>query len=219
MALNARIILVDDHPIVRQGLKTLIELELDCTVVAEADNGLEALRLTAQMKPDLLVIDLLMPGMNGLDVARRVRQQVPDTRVMVLSMHADDAYVREALKAGASAYVLKEAKASEFIHAIREVLAGRRYLSHPLAERVIDTYLVQPNDATFERHDSLTAREQEILLLTALGHTAGEIAEQLGIGVRTVESHRTSVMRKLELKNQTDLIRFAIKRGIIPLDG
>jgi DNA-binding NarL/FixJ family response regulator len=212
------IVLADDHHVVRQALRTMLETELDCQVVGEAADGSEAIRLVEQLKPSLLVVDMVMPGIYGLEVIRRVRQRAPQTRIVVLSMHADEAYVREALRAGATAYVLKESKAAEFLLAVREAAAGRRYLSAPLSERAIDAYIVQTADVPLDPYETLTNRERDILYLVAEGRTTAEIAERLSIGVRTVESHRGSMMRKLGLQTQADLIRFALRRGIISID-
>lgn len=213
------IVLADDHHVVRQGLRTLLQTELDCSVVGEASDGLEAVELVERLRPLVLVVDMMMPGLSGLEVTRRVRQRVPQTQVMLLSMHADDAYVREALRSGAVAYVLKEAKAAEFVHAVREAAHGRRYLSAALAQRAIEAYVQQSPETTLDLYETLTARERDVLHLAAEGATNAEIAARLTIGVRTVESYRISMMRKLGLRNQTDLIRYALRRGILPLES
>jgi len=151
-------------------------------------------------------------------VVRRVQQLAPATRVVVLSMHADELYVRDALRAGATAYVLKESQASEFVQAVREASQGRRYLSHALSERMIERYIQQEGMSADDPYELLTERERAVLQLAALGHTAAEIAAQLSLSSRTVETYRTNVLQKLDLRNQTDLVRYAIKRGIISLD-
>lgn len=212
------IVLADDHHVVREGLKTLLETELGCVVVGEAADGFEAMALVERLRPDVLVVDVLMPGLTGLEVTRRVRQYAPQTRVVVLSMHSDESYVREALRAGATAYVLKEAKATEFVQAVREAAAGRRYLSTALSERAIEAYIQQIEATTTDLYEMLTTRERDVLHLAAQGHTAAEIAEQLSIGIRTVETYRANLMRKLGLRTQTDLIRYALRRGIIALE-
>jgi len=212
------IVLADDHHVVRQGLRVLLESALPCTVVGEAADGRAAVALVERLHPALLVVDMLMPDLNGLEVIRRVRMTSPQTGIVVLSMHADEGYVREALRAGATAYVLKEARADEFVHAIREAAAGRRYLSQPLSERALDAYIEQVERPNLDPYDALTARERDILHLSVQGSTTIEIAERLTISSRTVEGHRASVLRKLGLRNQTDLVRFALRRGIIPMD-
>jgi DNA-binding NarL/FixJ family response regulator len=213
-----KIILADDHHVVRQGLRTLLEAVLSCTVVGEAADGREAVAMVARLKPDVLVVDMLMPDLNGLEVIRRIQEDNHNTRIVVLSMYADEGYVREALRAGAHAYVLKEARADEFILAVREAVAGRRYLSPPLSERAITSYVRQVGGSTQEAHDSLSVRERDVLYLSAQGYTATQIAERLAISSRTVESHRGNMMRKLGLQTQTDLLRYALRHGIISLD-
>ena len=212
------IVLADDHHVVREGLKSLLETELGCVVAGEAADGFAAAALAERLKPDVLVIDMMMPGLTGLEVTRRVRQRAPQTRIVVLSMHADESYVREALRAGATAYVLKESKAAEFVQAVREAAAGRRYLSPALSERAIEAYIQQTEAATSDLYELLTDRERDVLHLAAQGHTGAEIAERLSIGARTVESYRANLMRKLGLRTQTDLIRYALRRGIISLE-
>jgi two-component system, NarL family, response regulator NreC len=213
------IVLADDHQVVRSGLRSLLEAELGARIVAEASDGLEALRLVERLQPDILIVDLMMPGLGGLEVARRVQQHVPHMRVIILSMHAAESYVREALHAGAIGYVLKEAPAAEVVQAVRAAADGRRFLSPALSERLIDAYIQQSSATTDDPYDLLTDREREVLYLAALGHTAPEIAERLVLSVRTVENYRAGVLRKLDLRNQTDLVRYAIKRGIIALDA
>lgn len=212
------IVLADDHRIVREGLRVLLEAERDFSVVGDAGDGLTAIRLVDSLKPDVLLLDLMMPGLNGQEVARKVHKCSLQTRVVVLSMHSSEPYVMEALRNGAAGYVLKDASGADLIHAVREVIAGRRYLSPPLSERAIDAYQEKAKTVAWERYDMLTTRERETLQLVAEGHTNNEIASRLGIGSRTAETHRTNLMRKLQLRTQTDLIKYAIERGIIPLD-
>ena len=212
------IVLGDDHRVVREGLRALLEAELDFSVVGDAGDGLKAIQLVESLKPDILLLDLMMPGLNGHEVARKVRKSSPPTRVVVLSMHSSEPYVMEALRNGAAGYVLKDGSGADLIHAVREVMAGRRYLSPPLSERAIDAYQEKARSAAWERYDMLTTRERETLQLVAEGHTNHEIASRLGIGLRTAETHRTNLMRKLQLRTHTDLIKYALERGIIPLD-
>jgi two-component system, NarL family, response regulator NreC len=214
------ILLADDHRIVREGFRALLEAEPDFQIVAETGDGLEAVRLVEQHKPQVLVLDLMMPGLNGMEVARQVSQRAPRTRIVVLSMHANEAYVLEALKNGASAYVLKDASAAELVRAVREANAGRRYLSPPLSEPAIDSYIQRARTSdSLDLYDTLTNREREVLQLAAEGHTNVEIANRLFISPRTVETHRSNAMHKLGLRSQTELVRFALQRGILPLEG
>lgn len=212
------IVLVDDHPIVRQGLRALLEAEPGFRIAGEAGEGIEAAKLVERLQPDVLVLDLMIPGLNGLEVTRQVRQRSPRTRIVILSMHANEAYVLEALRNGATGYVLKGATATELVQAIREVSAGMRYLSPPLSERAIEAYVQKANTAPLDLYETLTSREREILQLTAEGYSATEIADRLSISSRTVETHRANLMRKLGLRTQTDLIRYALRRGILPME-
>ncbi len=209
------IFLADDHPVLRQGLRALLELEQDFSIVGEAGDGLEAVQLVERLRPDVLVLDLMLPGLPGLEVTRQVCQRCPQTRVVILSMYASEAYVLEALKAGARAYVLKKSTASELVHAIREILAGRRYLSPPLSERAIEAYL-QKVKPTLDPLETLTAREREVLHLVAGGLTNAQVAARLCLSRRTVEMHRKNIMRKLQLRTALDLVRYAARRGLLP---
>ena len=216
--MTTTIMLADDHKIVRQGLRALLEAEPDFHLVGEAGDGLEAVQLAARLCPDVLVLDLMMPGLGGLEVTLQVGKRSPQTRVIILSMHADEAYVLEALRNGAAGYVLKESSADELVQAVREVVAGRRFLSSPLSERAIDAYVSKAQEVALDRYETLTAREREVLHLAAEGHTNAEIADRLSISSRTAETHRANMMRKLALRSQTDLIRYALRRGIIPME-
>jgi DNA-binding NarL/FixJ family response regulator len=212
------ILLADDHTVVRQGLRAVLEAEPDLRVIGEAGNGLEVVRLAGRLHPDVLVLDLMMPGLNGLEVIRSVKKLVPKTHVVVLSMHANEAYVLEALKNGASAYVLKDSSADELVKAVREAAANRHYLSPPLSDSAIEAYVESAGATAMDAYDSLTSREREVLQLAAEGHTNAEIGKRLFISPRTVEIHRANMMQKLGLRSQTNLIRYALKRGILPID-
>ena len=212
------ILLADDHHIVRQGLKSLLENEPHFRLVGEAGDGIEAVRLAERLKPDVLITDVMMPGLSGLEVARQVTKNIPKTRVVMLSMYTNDAYVFEALKNGASAYVLKDSQASDLVKAVREVAAGRSYLSPPLSETSLELYARKMKSALDDPYDLLTTREREVLQMVAEGRTSIEIANRLFISPRTAEGHRANLMRKLSLQNHTDLVLFALKRGILPLD-
>lgn len=213
-----RIMLADDHQVVRQGLQALLNSEPDFDVVGETGDGLNVLPLVERLEPNVLVVDLMMPGLGGLEVTRQVSQQVPQTRIIILSMHANEAYVLEALKNGAVGYVLKDSSAAELVKAVRLVVDGQRYLSPPLSERAIEAYLQKAQEVISDRYESLTPREREVLYLAAEGNTNAEIAEMLSISPRTVETHRANMMHKLDLNSQTDLIRYALRRGILPLE-
>ncbi len=212
------LVLADDHHLVREGLRALLEAEPDMDVVGEAADGLGAVQLVERLRPDMIIVDLMMPDLNGLEVARHISQHIPETRIIILSMHANEAYVLEALRNGASAYILKDSRANDLITAVREVAAGRHYLSPPLSERAIDAYIEKSRSAALDPYETLTTREREILHLTARSYSASEIAARLSVSPRTVETHRANLMRKLDLHTQTDLIRYALRRGIIPLD-
>ena len=210
------VILADDHAIVRHGLRTLLENEPGISLVGEADDGLAAIRLVEQLRPDILIVDLMMPGLSGLEVTRQVRKCSPQTRIIVLSMHANEAYVLEALRHGALGYVLKGSQVRDLVQATQQVAAGRRYLSPPLSERAIEVY-VQKAEATavLDDYEILSTRERQVLHLAAEGRTNAEIGARLFISPRTAETHRARLMRKLGLQSHTELILYAIRRGLI----
>jgi DNA-binding NarL/FixJ family response regulator len=216
--MSVTIVLADDHHVMRQGLRMVLEAQEHFHVVAEAGNGLDAIALVERFKPCVLIVDVMMPGLNGLEVTRQVRQRASRTRVIVLSMYSNEAYVLEALRHGAAGYVLKEAQADELVHAVHEVAAGRRYLSPPLSERAIEAYLQKAQDTGLDPYETLTTREREVLQLAAEGRTNGDIAAALYISPRTVETHRANVMRKLGLQHQADMIRYALQRGLLPIE-
>jgi DNA-binding NarL/FixJ family response regulator len=208
------LLLADDHQIVRQGLRELLKRELDFRLVGEAANGLEAIRLVERLRPDVLVLDLMLPGLNGLEVARRVGRASARTRIVILSMHSNDAYVVNALQAGAMGYVLKESSSEDLVAAIRHVHHGRRYLSPAISESALTLYQQKSKSQALDPYESLTPREREVLQLTAEGLSGNEISARLFISPRTVESHRKHLTEKLSLRNQKDLIRFAIERRL-----
>lgn len=214
------ILLADDHRVVREGFRALLENEPDFQIVGEAGDGLEAVRLAERLEPSVVVMDLTMPGLNGLEVVRQISQRSRRCRIVVLSMHSNEGYVLEALRNGASAYVLKDSSSADLVRAVREALEGRRYLSPPLSQPAIDAYIERAQKGeTFDRYETLTSREREVLQLGAEGNTNAEIAARLFVSSRTVETHRANAMRKLGLRSQTDLIRYALQRGILPLEG
>ncbi|GAB4117485.1 MAG: response regulator transcription factor [Roseiflexaceae bacterium] len=214
---NLTIILADDHHVVRQGLRALLEYSLDCTIVGEASDGQTAIELVQALQPHVLVIDMVLPKQSGIEAIQIIRQVAPNTRIVVLSMHGDESYVREALRAGATAYVLKESDASEFVRAIQHAAEGRRYLGPPLNERALDAYIMQSMETPFDPSETLTSREREVLQLAAMGKTSAEIASQLFLSVRTIETYRTRMMQKLGLRTQVDLVRYALRQGIISI--
>jgi DNA-binding NarL/FixJ family response regulator len=212
------IVLADDHHIVRQGLRALLESEPSFRLLGETGDGLEAVRLVERLRPQVLITDVMMPGLNGLEVTRQVAKAAPQTRVLILSMYSNDAYVVEALKHGAAGYVLKDSQANDLVLAVKEVAAGRRYLSPPLCERELELYIRKVEAVPEDPYETLTNREREVLQLVAEGRTSAELAERLFISPRTAEGHRANLMRKLNLQNHTELVRYALKRGILPLD-
>lgn len=210
------IVLADDHQVVRQGLRAVLEAEPDFSIIGEAGDGLEAVRLVERLKPNVLVLDLMMPGLSGLEATRQVCQRLPNTRVVILSMHASEGYVLEALRNGAAGYVLKNASAADLVQAVRNVAAGRRYLSPPLSDTAIEAYVRKAQSTPLDSYETLTTREREVLQLAAEGHPNPHIAARLFISPRTVETHRANLMRKLGLRSQSDLVRYALRRGIVP---
>lgn len=216
--MSITILLADDHTILRQGLAALLEAEPGFHILGEASTGLEALQKAQSLDPDVLVLDLALPDINGLEITRQVRHSNPRTRIVILSMHAKEAYVLEALNSGASAYVLKGSDARELTQAIHQATRGIRYLSPPLSEQSLEAYIQQTRGQEFDPYETLTNRERQILHLAAGGCSNNEIARRLTISPRTVEQHRAKVMTKLDLHNQSELVRFAIQHGILTLD-
>jgi len=217
------VVLADDHVVVRQGLRALLESDPRVVVVGEAADGLEAVELVRRRKPTVLIADLMMPGLDGLATTRKLSHLKSDTRVIILSMYGDQAYVLEALKSGAAGYVVKESCGAELFEAIRVVVAGRRYLSPAVSETSIGSYssmgtiLQKAQTGLREVHDKLTVRERKVLQLIAEGATSGDIGVRLKISPRAVGSHRVNCMRKLGLNTTQDLIRYALQRGTIPM--
>jgi two-component system response regulator NreC len=211
------VVLVDDHPIVRAGIQRLLAAHPEFTIVGETDQGLVALELVEHVHPDLAIVDLLLPDLNGSDVIRRLRRAAPQTRIVALSMYSDELHVLEALHAGALAYIVKGASPEAMLTALHAALAGRRYLTPPLSEGLIEraTSDSPSSPHTADRFELLTDREREVLQWLARGLTYAEIAEQLSISPRTAETHRTNLMRKLNLKTQADITLYAIQRGLI----
>jgi two-component system, NarL family, response regulator NreC len=206
------VLIADDHAVVRSGLRMLIDAEADLETVGEAGTGDEAVRLARSLKPDVVLMDVVMPGKSGIDVTPAVLEVAPETKVLVLSMQDDPRYVHEAFSAGASGYVLKEAADSEVVGAIREVAAGHRYVHPALGARLVAAEAAARRKA---EEDPLSEREREVLRLLALGHTNQEIAKTLYISVRTAETHRAHIMQKLRLSTRAELVRYAISEGLL----
>ena len=208
----ATVVLVEDHPIVREGIRAFLTQTSIHEVVAECGDGATALKLVAEHRPDVLIADLRMPGLDGLEVTRRVTRDFPSTRVVVLSMFASDSYVSRAFRNGAIAYVLKNSDIKELNSAIESAIEGQKFMSKGIASRATREPI------PLDRYELLTAREREILQLVGEGYTAEEVSDKLSISIRTVEKHRSNLMKKLEVRNHADMIRFALQRGLIPLD-
>jgi DNA-binding NarL/FixJ family response regulator len=216
-ASKCKIVLVDDHPIVREGLRVLLE-QLNYVVIGQASDGLEAIKLVEELRPNILMVDLMMGKMNGLEVTRRVSKQYPETSVIILSMYKDESYVIEALRAGAKAYVLKESYSEDLTRAINEVLSGKRYLGSSISERAIEAYSEKTISEFQNPYETLSIREREVIQMVVHGMTSKQIAETLVISPRTVDIHRRNIMRKLALHSRDDLTRFAQRQGIIPAE-
>jgi DNA-binding NarL/FixJ family response regulator len=219
---SIRIAVADDHPVVREGLCALLGAERDFEVVGQAGDGSGAVRLAEEKKPDVLVLDLMMPGLGGMEVIERVIRLSPETRVVVLSMHANEAYVHQSLRNGAAGYVVKDAGTKLLVRAVRQVVAGKRFLSPPLTDEILERYARKARDSDGrmpDPYDALTAREREVLHLAAEGLTSAAIAGRLSISQRTAEVHRSRAMKKLDLHSQGELVRYAISRGLVPVDA
>ncbi len=206
----SRVILVDDHPMFRQGLHKLLEAE-EFNVVGEGADGREAVRLARSLNPDVAVLDISMPTLNGIDAAREIHRLAPGTHVVLLTMYREDAYVLEALRAGIRGYVLKAQAASDLVTAIREVVRGSVYLSPGISETVVNAYMTQSTPSA----DPLSTRERQVLQLVAEGKTTKQIAAILCLSVKTADSHRTRIMKKLDVHETASLVRYAIRRGLI----
>lgn len=214
-----KLVLADDHAVVRSGLRMLLQAQPDMEIVGEAESGTQALAQVRQLKPDVILMDIQMPGMSGIEATRQIKEAFADTAVLALTMHEDDQYFFEMLQAGASGYLPKRAAPDELVRAIRTVSRGEVFLYPSLATRLVQNYLGDgaAGDSAALVSD-LTAREQEVLVLIAEGLTNPEIAEKLVISVKTVDRHRENIMRKLNLHNRIDLVKYAIRHGLIALE-
>jgi DNA-binding NarL/FixJ family response regulator len=205
-----RILLADDHAVLRDGLKSFLKPE-GCTVVGEASNGQEAVRLAGELRPDVAILDLSMPLLNGVDAAQAIRQAAPDTKIIVLTQHKEDHFVVEALRAGAVGYVLKTRAAYDLLQAVREVLQGNIYLSPGISGAVVHAML----NGDGKRKEILTPRERQVLQLIAEGKSTKEVAAALGLSLKTAETHRSNIMRKLQLHSVSDLVMYAVRNNIV----
>lgn len=212
------VLIADDHAIVREGLRSLLEMQPDIEVAGEARNGQEALDKTRELAPDIILMDITMPGMSGLEATRLVREQSPDTRVLVLTMHEGDEYFFKLIDAGASGYLVKGCSSEELMTALRAVNRGEVFLYPTMTTKLLSDYLRRSRGSDKETGDGLTNREMEILKYVADGHTNSDIAERLVLSVATVQTHRANIMAKLGLHNAAELVKYAIRHGLISLD-
>lgn len=214
-----RILLADDHKIMREGLRALLEKQHDIQVIAEAENGLDAVRLTHRLKPDLVIMDIGMPGLNGVEATRQIVAEVPGVKVIALSMHSDRRFVIEMLKVGASGYLLKDSASEELTLAIRAVAANQPYLSPKITDVVIKDYLGALSKTEPTAFTVLTAREREVLQLLAEGKTTKQTASALNVSVKTIETHRQQMMEKLNIRSIAELTKYAIREGLTSLES
>lgn len=213
---TVRILIAEDHTIVRKGLCSLLKNEKDIDVIGEAENGKEAIKQVEELNPDVVVMDISMPLLNGLDATRQIKKRFPEVKVLVLTVHSNEEYISEILKAGASGYIVKKAAPEELVAAIHAISRGNSFLSPSVSKSVIKKFLqVAGAEAGLEKSSLLTEREREVLQLIAEGHSTRKIAEFLFISVKTIEAHRSHIMEKLDLHNIADLTRYAIRTGII----
>jgi two-component system, NarL family, response regulator NreC len=214
--MNLRLLLADDHTVVRQGLRKVLEERPEWAVVAEAGDGREAVRLAEQFKPDVSILDVAMPLLNGIEATRQIARRVPSTRILVLTMHADEAYVAQILRAGAAGYLLKDSADVDLIQAVSEVARGKSFFSPAIARVMLDNYVRQGTEKDVsDRYESLSQREREIFQLIAETKTNKEIAALLNVSPSTVETHRARIMEKLDLHSAAEIVLYAVRRGVI----
>ncbi len=213
-----KVILADDHHLVRSGIRALLESIAGVTVIAEAGDGREALDLIVRHRPDIALLDITMPGLNGLEVAARVREGSPRTRVIVLSMHAGETYVAQALRAGVAGYLLKDSAASDLQAALEAVSRGGTFLSPAISQQVVASFL-RGEAPSSDPLEGLTPRQREVLQLIAEGRSTKEIASDLGLSTKTIETHRAQIMERLQIHDVPGLVRFAIRTGLITPEG
>lgn len=217
---KTRVLLAEDHTIVRKGLRSLLDKETGIEVVGEAEDGREAIVKAEELHPDVVVMDIAMPGLNGLEATRQIKKRFSDMKIIILTMHANEEYILQSLKAGASGYLVKKAAPAELISAINAVHKGNSFLSPSISRTVIDEYIRRSKEISEgeEGFEQLTVREREVLQLIAEGRKTREIAELLYISIKTVETHRAHIMNKLDIHSTAELTRYAIRKGIISSD-
>jgi DNA-binding NarL/FixJ family response regulator len=216
--MSTRILLADDHKITRQGLRALLEKQQDMEVVAEAEDGREAVRLAGEMAPDVIIMDVTMPDLNGIEATKQILSLSPDIKIIALSMHSDSTFVTAMLKSGAAGYLLKDCAFEELTRAIRTVIDDKTYLSPSISGVVVEDYIQRLSKADFAAPDILSNREREVLQLMAEGNSTKQIALKLHISVKTVETHRRQIMSKLDIHTVAELTKYAIKKGLTSLE-
>jgi DNA-binding NarL/FixJ family response regulator len=217
--MSIRVLLADDHKIFRDGLRTMIEKDAGMEVVAEAENGRKAVKLAEKLSPNVIIMDVSMPDLNGIEATRKIIAGTSNVKVIALSMHSDRRFVLGMLEAGASAYLLKDCAFAELVSAIRQVAAGNTYLSPKIADVVVKGYLNKVSDTSLTTRTILTSREREILQLLAEGLSAKEIAAHLNLSIKTIETHRRNIMEKLEIHTIAELTKYAIREGLVALES
>ena len=210
-----RVLVADDHTLVRQGLRALLDADNEIEVVSEAQNGVEALDMAKKYKPNIAILDIAMPMLNGLLVTQRIRSELPETKVLVLSMYGEEEYVTQALKSGASGFILKDAAASELISALKAIFRGERYLSPTVSWKLVKKYVMNGEMPHVKEKGKLTGREKEVLQLIAEGYTNSEMAHILKLSIKTIQTHRSHIMGKLDIHSIAGLTRHAIKIGLV----
>lgn len=218
MMSNINILIADDHRIVREGIRTLLANESDINVVAEAENGREAIKLTLTHKPDITIMDIGMPELNGIDAIIQIRRELPNAKIIALSMHSEHDFIWKAFKAGAYAYLLKDCAAAELVSAIRQVNSGKKYISEDISDVILQDFIEHKWHDAGDFYVPLSEREKEVLQLLSEGNSTKEIAKTLFINYKTVESHRKNIMEKLQLHSLPELTKYAIRTGLTSLD-
>ncbi len=213
---KTRVLIADDHPLIRSGLRSLLARESEFEVVGEAADGYQALELVEQLKPDIVMLDVSMPRLNGIDVARKISETTPSTRVIIVSIHSDESYVLRALRAGAKGYLLKASPEGDILNAVRTVAAGHAYLSPEMSRLLVEEYVREMRERGVEdSYDLLSIREKEILQLLVSGSSNRQIAELIHVSVATVETHRSNVLQKLGIHSLPELILYAVRKGLL----
>ena len=217
---KVRLLIADDHKIFRQGIKKLLEEEQDLQVVGEAADGREVVKKATELKPDIILMDIAMANLNGLEATKQIKKVLPESKIIMLTMHKNEEYVLQSFQAGASGYILKEGAVEELVSAIRSIYAGKSFLSPTVSKTLVDAYLRKMETGKTETpFDLLTDREREVLQLIAEGFTNREVAKQLFISVKTVEAHRAHIMQKLNIHDIAKLVKYAIQKGLVDLNA